>query len=92
MVKPARGLVRWWLKLTGYAGITLLPFGVYILAERLNDEALIRHEQVHWQQAQRMGTVKFYAVYLWLLARHGYTDHPMEIEARAAEYFKGSVK
>ena len=85
MVKPARGLVRWWLKLTGYAGITLPPFGVYILSERLNDEALIRHEQVHWQQAQRMGTLKFYAVYLWLLMRHGYTDHPMEIEARAAE-------
>jgi hypothetical protein len=85
MVKPARGLVRWWLRLTGYAGITLPPFGIYILAERLNDEALIRHEQAHWQQAQRMGTLKFYAVYLWLLARHGYTDHPMEIEARAAE-------
>ena len=85
MIKPARGLIRWWLKLTGYAGITLPPFGVFILAERLDDEALIRHEQVHWQQAQRMGTLKFYAVYLWLLMRHGYTEHPMEIEARAAE-------
>lgn len=85
MIKPARGPVRWYLKATGYAGITLPPFGVYILAERMNDEALIRHEQVHWQQAQRMGTLKFYAVYLWLLARHGYADHPMEHEARAAE-------
>jgi hypothetical protein len=82
MIKPARGLIRWWLRLTGFAGITLPPFGVYILAERLSDEALIRHEQVHWQQARRMGTIKFYAVYLWLLARYGYQDHPMEHEAR----------
>ena len=87
MIKPANSLVRWYLKATGFAGITLPPFGVYILAEHLNDEALIRHEQAHWQQAQRMGAIKFYAVYLWLLARHGYQKHPMEIEARAAEHF-----
>ena len=82
MIKPARNLIRWWLLLTGYAGITLPPFGIYILAERMNDDALILHEQVHWQQAKRMGTFKFYAVYLWLLVKHGYQNHPMEIEAR----------
>jgi hypothetical protein len=39
----------------------------------------------HWAQYQRMGAVRFYAVYLWLLLRHGYQNHPMEIEARRAE-------
>jgi hypothetical protein len=32
-----------------------------------------------------MGLVKFYVIYLWQLARHGYLMHPMEIEARAKE-------
>jgi hypothetical protein len=39
----------------------------------------------HWAQYQRMGAVRFYAVYLWLLLCHGYRDHPMEVEARRAE-------
>jgi hypothetical protein len=71
--------------MTGYAGITLPPFGVYILSERLSDQRLVRHEAVHWDQAERMGVVTFYVRYLWLLARHGYQNHPMEIEARHAE-------
>ena len=83
--KPARGPVRWFLRRTGFAGITLPPLGIFILAERINEAPLIRHEQAHWRQWQRMGTIRFYAAYLWGLARHGYRNHPMEIEARAAE-------
>ena len=85
MIRAARGPVRWYLKAVGFAGITLPPFGVYILAERLDDEALRKHELAHWQQAADLGVFKFYVKYLWLLARHGYQRHPMEIEARVAE-------
>jgi hypothetical protein len=81
-IKPAKGPVRWWLKLTGFAGITLPPFGVYILAERLTDVDLIRHERVHWTQYQRMGATKFYLTYLWQMLRYGYWNSPMEREAR----------
>lgn len=81
-VKPAKGPVRWWLKLTGFAGITLPPFGIYILAERLTDSDLIRHERVHWAQYQRMGAIKFYLTYLWQMLRYGYWNSPMEREAR----------
>lgn len=84
--KLARGLVRRYLKTTGYWGITLPPFGIYLLAEHSLSERLQRHELAHWEQAKRMGTFKFYAVYLWYLVRHGYAKHPMELEARAAEY------
>jgi hypothetical protein len=84
-IYPARGPVRWYLKATGFWGITLPPFGVFVLAEYLHDEKLKRHEMAHWEQAQRLGSVKFYVQYLWLLARYGYQNHPMEIEARAAE-------
>ena len=83
--RPAPRLVRWYLNLTGYDGITLPPWGVFIRRECLADSRLCRHEMAHWTQYQRMGAVKFYAVYLWLLLRHGYQNHPMEIEARRAE-------
>ena len=83
--KPARHIIRWFLRKTGYAGICLPPVGIFILAEHMYSDRLIRHEQAHWRQWLRMGTIKFYAAYLWGLIRHGYHDHPMEIEARAAE-------
>ena len=83
--RPARGPIRWFLRTTGYAGICLPPVGIYILAEHLHSQRLIRHEQAHWRQWQRMGTIRFYAAYLWGLVRHGYQNHPLELEARAAE-------
>ena len=82
MIKPAPHLIRWFLKTFGYGGIVLPPFGIYILAERMNEEELVRHEQVHWSQYERMGAVKFYWNYLVGLVRYGYKNHPMEVEAR----------
>ena len=85
MVREARHIIRWFLRWRGYGGITLPPLGIYILRERMREDKLVRHEQAHWAQYVRMGAVKFYAKYLWLLVRHGYQNHPMEIEARGHE-------
>jgi len=43
--RTAPHIVRWFLRTSGYGGITLPPWGVFILAERINETALIRHEQ-----------------------------------------------
>lgn len=83
--KPARHIIRWFLRTFGYGGITLPPFGIYILAERLSSEQLVRHEQAHWQQYERKGCLGFYVTYIWYTIRHGYWNNPMEIEARKAE-------
>ena len=83
--KPASHIIAWVLRTTGYAGICLAPWGIYILAEHMYSDRLIRHEQAHWQQWQRMGAVRYYAAYIWQVLRHGYRNAPMEIEARAAE-------
>ncbi len=80
--KPARGLIGWVLRRTGFAGVALAPWGIYILAEHLSNESLIRHEQIHWEQWRRMGTVKYYATYLYQVLRYGYRTAPMEREAR----------
>ena len=84
-MKTAPKLIAAYLRWQGYRAITLPPFGIYAVPGSENDKSLARHETVHWMQYQRMGAVRFYVTYLWLLMRHGYINHPMEIEARSAE-------
>jgi hypothetical protein len=79
--KPAAHLLR---KL-GFSAITLPPFGIYFVTEEYYSERLRRHELCHWRQYKRMGLFAFYLKYISLFFRHGYYDHPMEIEARLAE-------
>ena len=45
-------------------------------------EVLLDHEAVHVRQAERLGPLLFPA-YVWLAARYGYRDHPLERAARA---------
>ncbi len=77
------------LKWRGMGAITLPPFGIYARPYYILSERLQRHENAHWQQYKRMGALKFYAKYLWLSARYGYWNNPMEVEARAAEVISG---
>ena len=84
MIKPAKHVVRWFLKTTKFGGVTIPPFGIYILEERINEPDLRRHESVHWGQYKRMGLVMFYIKYFYYSIRYGYTNNPMEIEARDA--------
>lgn len=81
-IKPASGAVEKYLRSKGFGAITLPPFGIYILPERINEPGLIAHETVHWEQYQRMGWWKFYTTYLRGMAQYGYDEHPMEREAR----------
>lgn len=80
-IRPARGLIGWTLRRTGFGGVTL-PWGIYILPERLHEEPLRRHELVHAEQIERHGVVGFYARYAWYTLRYGYQNNPLEIEAR----------
>jgi hypothetical protein len=80
--KPARGLIAWVLRRTGFAGVALAPWGIFALPEHLNNQRLTQHEIVHWQQYKRMGVVKYYATYLYQVLRYGYRNAPMEREAR----------
>ncbi|WP_052667686.1 eCIS core domain-containing protein [Nitriliruptor alkaliphilus] len=45
-------------------------------------EVLLAHEVVHVRQTERLGPLMFPA-YVWLGARYGYRDHPLERSARA---------
>lgn len=83
--KKATGLINWWLRNTRFIGITLPPFGIYVLEEQLNNSRLLKHEQQHWKQYQDLGAIMFYIKYVWYSLIHGYKNNPMEIEARSAE-------
>lgn len=64
---------------------TIPPFGIYIKEAERENQALLEHETVHWQQYQRMGLIKYYREYFKQLKEYGYDAHPMELEARSNE-------
>lgn len=55
----------------------------HVVLSRLADPspALLAHEAVHVRQAERLGPLLLPA-YVWLAARYGYRDHPLERAAR----------
>lgn len=51
-----------------------------IVSSRELSDALLRHEQRHVAQYERIG-LAFLPLYLLLYRRHGYAAHPLEREA-----------
>lgn len=47
-------------------------------------ENLLAHELMHVRQIERYGLFRYWFRYLRLLIKHGYDNHPMEVEARSA--------
>ncbi len=68
-----------------YNAITIPPFGIFIKKERRNNENLLNHEIVHWEQFKKLGMIKFYSNYIKQFTKFGYDNMPMEIEARYNE-------
>jgi hypothetical protein len=73
----------------GPSGVALRTVGadanaigqVVLSRSTISSRALLAHEAVHVRQAERLGPLLFPA-YLWLAARYGYRDHPLERAAR----------
>ena len=84
-VRAAKGLLLWWMNKSGYTGWCSLWGVMYLHPNELDNQELIRHENVHGEQMKRDGKVLFMIKYCWRSLRHGYWDNPYEIEAREAE-------
>ena len=98
-IRPLRGPMRWLFERTGFSGLCLPPLGIWLHPDLMSwqraglaapvpgtaADRLLRHELAHWAQAQRFGVLAFYARYIAGLLRHGYRNHPFELEARAAQ-------
>ncbi len=85
VIRTATGPLRWFLRSTRFKGITLPPFGVFLLAEHMGNQRLRLHEEEHWRQAQELGTIGFYARYVYYWLKFGYWASPLEVAAREAE-------
>lgn len=68
-----------------YHAMTIPPFGIFIRKDQAQNQNLIDHEMVHWQQYQQMGLVAYHARYLKELLTYGYDSMPMEVKARFVE-------
>lgn len=68
-----------------FNAITLPPYGILVVQGHAGNEALIKHELIHWQQYQRMGLLPYYYNYMRDYFKFGYDLHPMEQEARQNE-------
>lgn len=83
--------MRFWLVKSGffpigYRGIVLYPFVFFRPYKNdAQNRVLFRHELQHCYQIKERGVLAFYVNYLWLLFKHGYHDHPDEIEARQSQ-------
>jgi hypothetical protein len=85
LIVPASRRWEWLMDRLGIDGIAM-PWGkAYIRKSCFGDVALRAHEAEHLAQMQRMGPVWFSLVYVWQLARYGYWNAPLEIEARRKE-------
>lgn len=82
IIRTAKGPIKWFLKLSGFKGITSLWNVVYILEGYEGNADLLRHEGVHLEQMKRDGKFKFVCKYLWYTLRYGYWNNPYEKEAR----------
>ena len=86
---PANALWRRVLKTFDTPALTMPWRTVYYDATVRRDQPILwmevrLHEDVHIEQIDRMGGIKFAVIYLCQLARYGYWNAPLEIEARAA--------
>lgn len=62
--------------------MTIPPFGIFISENEKDNEKLIAHEKIHWEQYKKTGAILFSLKYLYQKMRYGYDKMPMEIEAR----------
>lgn len=77
-----------------FRGMTIPPFGIFILKKHKGNEKILEHDLIHWKQYKRMGLFLFYFRYFTQLIIIGYDTMPMEMEARQNEdyYTKWNYK
>lgn len=79
VVAGAGGPIGVLLRRRGFSGTTLGQ--CVLVTPSAPSPALLAHELVHVRQAERLG-VAFGPLYVVLLGRYGYREHPMERAAR----------
>ena len=69
------------LNTIGCVGIVMPYRSIYYLDNWNRSTEFRRHELVHIAQIERLGAWRFSVLYLYYLARYGYRNNPLEVEA-----------
>lgn len=83
MKAPTIYYVEWLL--FSFRGMTIPPFGIFILKKHKLNKRLVNHELTHWKQYRKLGLILFCVRYFLQMLVFGYKNMPMEIEARHEE-------
>jgi hypothetical protein len=80
------GKIAWllWSRKKGSAVAITFGHHIFFSSDKLS-ELVMRHECCHVTQYARLGFFGFLVRYLWYTIRYGYTNNPLEVEARYAE-------
>jgi hypothetical protein len=71
-------------------GMTIPPFGMFVLKKYKGAKWMKNHEHVHWKQYKKYGLWGFYLRYYYHHFTKGYIKNPMEKEARKKGKWKNS--
>ena len=98
MVKKMNWIVRF-LTPNWVTGICLSPFGIYIHEAHMNNQRIVNHERIHWQQQLEMLVLFFYLWYLieWVIklfkyGKQSYYNISFERECRDGQYDNNYLK
>lgn len=69
-----------------FAAQVLIPNTIFVRTGVTLTERLLAHELRHVDQIRELGLVRYWLKYLRLLTAEGYARHPLEVEARTAEW------
>ena len=84
-IKPAKGLVLWYMNQMKFDGWTSFWDTIYIRESQMNNYPLRVHELTHLNQIKRLGRVRFACMYMYYQWKYGYWKNPSEVEAYAAQ-------
>ncbi|PQA44686.1 hypothetical protein C5O18_04780 [Amnimonas aquatica] len=83
-IRTAPGLLLSLMSLLGKSGLATPWDIIYVVPGRHRDRRLIAAKMKRIEQIERRGLLLFMITYVLLLFRHGYRNHPYEVEARVA--------
>lgn len=80
---------------TNVIGITLAPFGIFLKEKYLNDQIVINHELIHYEQQKELLFIFFYILYFleWFIKFFFYGKrayHYISFEKEANEHEKNN--
>jgi hypothetical protein len=73
-------LIPGWAQAQVWGNFILIRRGIKVT------EQLLAHELAHVRQWQTLGIIPFMFLYVKYFLKHGYHDHPLELEAQAAAH------